>query len=160
MYVSQYRKKSNDVIHLHVDGAFLNKPHDIAEAFSKHFHSVYNSSSPLFDTFSFVKHCTENLRIAFTSDSDVQNATKRLRPTKSVGLDGIPSFVIKGCSEIFVPILRFIFNLSLSQNTLPKLWKQAVIVPVFKKGKTSSVRNCRPIAILNHFCKVLWRVCH
>jgi hypothetical protein len=132
MYVSQYRKK-NDVTHLDVDGVFLNKSHDTADAFSKHFQSVYNSSCPRFDTFSFVKHCTENVPLAFISDSDVQNAIKRLRPTKSVGLDGIPDFVIKGCSKIFVPILRFIFNLSLSQNTFPKLWKQAVIVPVFKK---------------------------
>jgi hypothetical protein len=80
-----------------------------------------------------VKHCTENLPLAFISDSDFQSAVKRLRPTKSVGLDGIPSFVIKGCSDIFVPTFTFIFNLSLSQNTFPKLWKQAVIVPVFKK---------------------------
>jgi hypothetical protein len=109
MYVSQYRKKNNDVTHLDVDGVFFNKPHDIAEAFSKHIQSVYSSSCPHFDTFSSVKHCTENLPLAFISDFDVQNAIKRLRPTKAVGLDGIPSYVIKGCSEMFVPVLRFIF---------------------------------------------------
>jgi hypothetical protein len=73
---------------------------------------------------------------------------------KIVRLDEILCFVIKGCCEILVPVLRFIFNLGLSQNTFPNLWKQAAIVPVFKKGKTSSVGNYRPIAILNNFSKV------
>jgi hypothetical protein len=54
---------------------------------------------------------------------------------KSVGLDGIPSFVIKGCSEIFVPVLKFILDFSLSQNTFPNLWKQAAIVRFQKKEK-------------------------
>jgi hypothetical protein len=113
-YISQHKKKNNDLTHLDVDGVFLNKSHDIAEAFSKHFKSVYNSNSSCSNIFSFVKHCTENLPLASISDSDVQNAIKWLRPTKSVGLGDIPSFVIKGCSDIFVPVLRFIFNFSLS----------------------------------------------
>jgi hypothetical protein len=83
-----------------------------------------------------------------------------LPPTKSVETDGIPSFVIKGCSETFVPVLKFIFNLSQSENTFPNLWKQAVIVPVFKKGKTFSVRNYRPIAILNNFSEVFEFIIH
>jgi hypothetical protein len=34
------------------------------------------------------------------------------------------------------------------------LWKEEVIVPVLKKGNTSSVGNFRPIAILSNFPKV------
>jgi hypothetical protein len=34
----------------------------------------------------------KQLPLAFISDSDVQNAIKRLRLTKSVELDGIPNF--------------------------------------------------------------------
>jgi hypothetical protein len=135
-----------------MDGVVLNKPRDIAEAFSKHFQSVY--SSACYGTSSSVNQGAENLRLAPVFNYDVQKAIKRQRPSKSVGLDGIPSFVVKSCCEIFVPVLRFIFNLSLSQNTFPNLWKQEAIVPVLKKGKTSSVGNYRPIAILNNFSKV------
>jgi hypothetical protein len=38
----------------------------------------------------------------------VSKAIKRLRPSKWVGLDGIPSLVIKGCSDIFTPLLTYI----------------------------------------------------
>lgn len=159
-YVSQYRKKNSDATHLNIDGVLLHNPLDIAESFSEHFRSVYNSSSPCPGTFTTVNYCADILPIASISASEVQNAIKRLRPTKSVGLDGIPSFIIKGCAEILIPVLQFIFNLSLSQNVFPKSWKQAVIVPVFKKGQASSVQNYRPIAILNTFSKIFESIIH
>jgi hypothetical protein len=43
-YISQHRKKYNDLTHLD-DGVFLNEPHDVAEAFCKHFQLVFNNSS-------------------------------------------------------------------------------------------------------------------
>jgi hypothetical protein len=54
---------------------------------------------------------------------EVQNAINRLRSTKSVRLEGITNFVIKGCSEILVRVLKFICNPALFQNTFPNLWK-------------------------------------
>jgi hypothetical protein len=40
------------------------------------------------------------------------------------------------------------FNLSLSQQYFLTLWKQVAIIPVLKKGKSTSVSNYRPIALL------------
>jgi hypothetical protein len=57
------------------------------------------------------------------------------------------SFVIKS-SEKSVPVLKSIFNLSLSQNTFPNLWKQAAIVSVLKKCRIYFVCNYRPVVIL------------
>jgi hypothetical protein len=51
---------------------------------------------------------SEFLPLASASDSDVYKAIKRLRPSKSVGVDDIPGFIIKGCTDIFVPILKHI----------------------------------------------------
>jgi hypothetical protein len=133
----KYKTGCADSIHLDMDDVVLNKPRDIAEAFSKHFHSIYSSSC--YGTSPSVNQGAENLRLAPVFNSDVQNAIERLRPSKSVGIDEIPSFVIKGCCEIFVPALRFIFDLSLSQNIFLNLWKQSAIIPVFKKGKISLV---------------------
>jgi hypothetical protein len=88
------------------------------------------------------------LSLVPVSNSDVQNVIKWFRPSKSVGLDGIQGSVIKSYSEFFVPVLNYIFNRNLPQNTFPK---QAAIVPVFKKLKTSTVGNYRSIALLNNF---------
>jgi hypothetical protein len=75
------------------------------------------------------------MSLAPISNSDIHNTMKRQGPTKSVEIYGIPGFVIKGCSEIFVPVLKFIFNLNISQNTFPNLWKQAAIFLFSKKSK-------------------------
>jgi hypothetical protein len=79
---------------------------------------------------------------------------KRLRPSKLFGLNGIPSLVIKGCSDIFTPLLTYISNLSLTSVTFLSLWKQTAVVPVFKKGSSTIVSNYRPISILNNFFKI------
>jgi hypothetical protein len=84
---------------------FQKKSRDIADAFSKHFQSVFSSYCS--GTFSPVNQCTEILSLVPISISDVQYAIKWLLPLKLVRLDEVPSSVIKGCSEISVPVLRF-----------------------------------------------------
>jgi hypothetical protein len=64
----------------------------------------------------------------------------------------IPNFIIKG-SEIFTPLLHYIFNLSLLTGSFPRLWKQAAVMPIFKKGNSALVTNYRPICILNNVSK-------
>jgi hypothetical protein len=91
---------------------------------------------------------------------DVCKAIKRLKPSISVGLDNIPGSVIKGCSAIFIPILRHIFNLSLTQQHFPTVWKEAAIVPVFKRGNHEAGSNYRPISTLNNFSKLLEFIIH
>jgi hypothetical protein len=132
-YILQFRKKNSDLIHLEINGILINKPREIAEAFSKHFRSVNSSSCP--GTFPFINQSTDVLSLAHISNLDVHNAINRRRPTKSVGLDGIPSFVINGCSEIFVPLLKFIFNLSLSQNNFLNLGSKQRLSLFSKKKK-------------------------
>jgi hypothetical protein len=72
----------------------------------------------------------------------------------------IPNFLIKGCSEIFTPLLHYIFNLSLLTGSFPRLWKKAAVVPIFKKGNSALVTNYRPISILNNFSKILESIVH
>jgi hypothetical protein len=72
------------------------------------------------------------------------------QPVKVCGLDKISSFIIKGCSEIFAPILSHIFNINLLQGKFSTLWKQATVVPGFKKGNSALVTNYSPIKMLEN----------
>jgi hypothetical protein len=100
--------------------------------------------------------CTSSnsLNIPHISDSNVKRGISRLHSTKCVGPDEVPNFIIKGCSEIFTPLLSHIFNLSLLTGNFPSLWKKAAVVPIFKKGKSALAANYRPISILNNFSKM------
>jgi hypothetical protein len=103
---------------------------------------------------------SEFLSLAPITDADVCKAIKRFKPSKSVGLD-ISGSVIKGCSAICTPILRHIFNLCLTQQHFLTLWKEAAIVPVFKRGNPASASNYRPTFILNNnYSKLLEFIIH
>jgi hypothetical protein len=130
-YMASYRKINSTSIQLEVDGTHLAEPYNVADAFAKNFQSVYNT--PCTGVFSSLSQSSEFLSLTPISELDICEALRYLRPSKSVRLDDIPSFVTKGCSETFVPVLKHIFNLSLTQNYFPTIWKQAAVVPVFKK---------------------------
>jgi hypothetical protein len=57
--------------------------------------------------------------IIIISDVDICNTIKRLKLSKSVGLDDISGVFMKGFSFIFIPILKHIFNLNLTQQYFP-----------------------------------------
>jgi hypothetical protein len=126
--MSQFWKENTDLIHTGIDEDVSSTPHDISEASAKYFQSVYISYC--FGIFFYFNQCTETLSLVPTLNSNFQNATKPSRPSKSVGLDGLHNFHVNSCSEIFVPLLRFIFNLFPSQNNFLNLCKQAAIVLV------------------------------
>jgi hypothetical protein len=87
---------------------------------------------------------SEFLSLTPIFEADISEAIKRLEPSKSVGLNHIPEFVIKCCSIIFIPILRHKFNLSLTQQYLSAVWKEAASVLVF--------RSDDHVAVSNYFC--------
>jgi hypothetical protein len=71
-------------------------------------------------------HSSEFLSFAPLSNADVCKAIKRLKRSKSVGLD-LPVSVIKICSGIFIPVLKHTFSLSLTQQYFPTVWKKAAL---------------------------------
>jgi hypothetical protein len=62
-----------------------------------------------------------SLPTASASHSDHHKAVRHLHPAKSVVLDGIPALIKKGCSDNLMNVLKFIFNLKLSQQISPTL---------------------------------------
>ena len=92
------------------------------------------------------------------SPNEVLKVLKKLKNSKATGIDNIETAVIKlVANEILAP-LTHIINLSIENSTFPKLWKQAKVIPLLKKGDPLSPRNYRPVALLPIFSKVLERI--
>lgn len=93
---------------------------EVANGFSKHFQSVYDNFFSWHHAASFLIHNVMIfLTLVFANNDDVCKAIMRMQP-----LDGIPSFTVKGYSQTFVPLLKFILNLSLFTQTLHAAWKK------------------------------------
>jgi hypothetical protein len=151
-YVSNFKRKDNSYIQLRINDQFVTDPKHIADAFSTYFESIFNTSCLSVTPSDTVT--SDFLPTAPITAAAVSRAIKRLRPSKCDGLDGIPSLVIKCCSDIFIPLLTYNFNLSVTSVAFPSLWKQTAVAPVFKKGNSTTVSYYRPLYILNNFSKI------
>ena len=79
---------------------------------------------------------------------------------KAVGPDGIPGRLLKLCAHEIVDSLITIFQASLDQGVVPDDWKDANIMPLFKKGDKTSAENYRPISLTSVTCKLLEHIIH
>jgi hypothetical protein len=156
--VSEKSKKKSIPAEMYYNNVYVSKPKDKAEAFSNFFYSSFNPNSyepPGIRVFN-----NDNLRHLTLTVDEVYKVLNKLDHNKAYGPDGLPTIVYKRCASVLAPSLTILFNLSLDQGILPRQWKQADIVPVFKKGDSCNVTNYRPISLLCIASKVLERCIH
>ena len=85
----------------------------------------------------------------------VQKLLAGLNASKAAGPDRLPCRSLKEMAPELAPILTSIFNQSLSCATVPTLWTEAFIAPVFKKGARCMPENYRPVSLTCVSCKIL-----
>lgn len=79
----------------------------------------------------------------------------RLKTSFSYGPDGVPNCLLKHCAESLSVPLSILFNTSIKYGYFPKLWRSSYIIPLFKSGCKSDVKNYRGIAKLSSIPKLL-----
>ena len=67
---------------------------------------------------------------------------------KATGPDGIPTLVLKELAHALTLS-------SINQGSIPDEWKEANVVPIFKKGDKSTAVNYRPVSLTVVLCKVI-----
>uniref|UniRef100_A0AAZ3NRP2 Reverse transcriptase domain-containing protein n=1 Tax=Oncorhynchus tshawytscha TaxID=74940 RepID=A0AAZ3NRP2_ONCTS len=86
--------------------------------------------------------------------ADVLKELQNLDLYKSAGLDNLDPFFLKLSAEIVAPPITSPFNLSFVSSEIPKDWKAAAVIPLFKGGDTLDPNCYRPISILPCLSKV------
>ncbi len=93
-----------------------------------------------------------------TTPIEVYKILCSLNVNKANGPDNISNRLLKEAAPAIAEPLCDLFNASLARGVFPSQWKQANVVPVFKKGDKSLVSNHRPISLLPVISKVFERV--
>jgi hypothetical protein len=88
----------------------------------------------------------------------VKRELERLHQGKAAGPDGISPRVLRVCADQLCGILQRLFNLSLSLERVPVLWKTSCLVPVPKKAHPTVLNDFRPVALTSHIMKTLERL--
>lgn len=97
------------------------------------------------------------LHDVFITISDVMEILQDLNIHKCAGPDGIPGSLLRAIAETLAPPLTTLYNESLRRESFPSCWKDANIIPVYKKGDKSEPGHYRPIALTSIFSKVFER---
>ena len=71
--------------------------------------------------------------------------------------DKLPKLLMETVEQISIPLAR-VFNLSLKEGVVPFEWKEANIIPLFKKGSRNKSENYRPVSLRSVICKLLERL--
>lgn len=131
----------------------LSNPQDIVDSFANFLSSAYTSSSVESQDYSS-KPNFDNLDFKPVTDDEILLAIGKLKNKMSSGPDNIPSFLVKDCSHVIVTPLKIIFNLSLNNQSFPRIWREARVCPIFKSGDRSSIENYRGVVMLSNFSKI------
>ena len=159
-YIKKFRKSSESVPAVSVDGSVLTNPRELCTRFGQYFSSVFQDLDCNCLDVSQSSDDDRSLHVfgkPLVTVSSVQSAINELKVRSSSGVDGIPSFIIKGVSGIVSPILASLFNWSLAVGSFPYLWKIAAVTPIPKKGPSSLV-NFRPISVVGVVAKIFEKI--
>ena len=77
----------------------------------------------------------------------VANKIINMKDNKSPGVDGIASKILKEIVEQISMPLAHVFNMSLQEEIVPLEWKEANLIPLFKKRSRNKSVNDRPVSL-------------
>lgn len=89
------------------------------------------------------------------SHAVVADALRRLPNRKAPGPDHIRSEMLQIASTTLTPILSSLLSLCWTWSYTPLLWRQAQVIPIYKKGDPQDPSNYRPISLTSHMRKLM-----
>lgn len=158
-FVNSKRKDNGLPLSMFLDDRVASTTPDICNLFAERFASVFVDEYLSDDE---VHSATQDVPADvccssgfIVTDSDIINASKKLKSSVSPGPDGIPTCILVKCAHLLLEPLRHIFNLSLTTGSFPSQWKRSYMFPVFKKGDRRDASNYRGITSLCSSSKLM-----
>jgi hypothetical protein len=138
------------------------KDSDKVELFTSYFSSVFNHGSYLPSSYQAQTNSS-----AYGSDTlysikfdhfFIYEKLTKIKSAINTTPDKIPYILLKRCASPLASAVTQIFSYSMMTGTIPKIWKEAIVRPIHKKGCTDSVNNYRPIALTCSLSKIMERI--
>ena len=129
-------------------GDVLMRDEDIRERWGQYVSWLMNEENPREETDE--RESNQGLT-APINEAETERALKGMKSGKAVGSDEIPAEVWKCLGWFGVVTLCKLFNSIMITETIPSVWTDSVLVPIFKeKGDIQECKNYRGIKLLTH----------
>lgn len=107
------------------------------------------------DPLSFIQGIPENtFHFQDVTYNEVRDMINNTKGERSRDCFGFTAEIIKGIKELIIIPLTKLMNQCLRENNFPSVLKNAVVVPVYKKGDAADPSNYRPISLLPILSKI------
>jgi hypothetical protein len=141
------------------DGTLLKSKAEKTQRWVDYFQNLLNRPEPeTLDGELFEDDGDEEIRLIpnhAPTMQEVDKALRRLKTGKSPGIDDIPpEALIHGGPDLKQRLLSLL-RIAWEQNAIPQDWKDAVVVPLYKKGSKTDCGNYRGISLLSIAGKLL-----
>ena len=149
------------------DGGVVADPEQVREQWASHFHKLHNSKlSKNYDELHYneiMEYLDNNEYVTSTDNSDfflnrdlsyyeVKRAVLGAKNNKACGTDNIFSEVLK--NDVVIQCMHKLFNHCFQNSTVPSMWKDGIISPIYKAGDSLCTDNYRGVTLLNTSCKI------
>jgi len=154
-YVRKKTKARSGIGPLKEGGRVVSDDTEMADVLNEFFSSVFTreDTSQVPEPEPMQTH--SKMSNIWITTQDVKKRIEKLKNQSSPGLDGITPRLLKETKTEISPILARIFRKSMDTGIVPAEWKQAKVVPIFKKGTKTSPGNYRPVSLTSICCKLM-----
>ena len=134
-------KNCSEVKAIKVKKKIFHHPREIAEALNKHFSTIgqklANAMCPSGEEVLVEPKSKSKFSLNHVSTEFVTRQLRGLKTNKAAGLDKISARLLKDSADIISPVLQYLINLSIDQNSFPNSWKSAKVVARSSKTVTA-----------------------
>jgi len=127
-------------------GILSTVPQLVAENFRDYFSTICASNVSNIPPFESRNFCVPLTDIEFNEEA-VLSIMRRTNVYSAMGTDEAHPRILKEASEQLKHTVTTYFEKSLSDNTVPSLWKEAIVTPIYKNGDRHSPKSYRPISL-------------
>ena len=89
---------------------------------------------------------------------ETMGVIRKLQMDKAPGPDDISNRLLKLTGRSLAPSLTMLLNKMLQTSSFPRIWKQANVTPIYKKGDAQDKKNYRPVSLLSSVGKIFERL--
>ena len=146
-HVNGKMKRKEGITGLKEEGVIYTDEQDMATVMNRNFQGVFTEEGE----FELDDRIVDDngLYEVKVYQREILKLMEGLEVNKAPGPDGVTGWILRECREQLVDKIHKLISLSLTKGELPRDWKRANIVPIYKGGSKENPLNYRPVSLLS-----------